>query len=150
MAPSFLSEAHLRDHYGAARVDLLADRTGAGEPTEGAVERAILDAEGRVRSELLTRFRPDQLPTSPDATSEAIQRVVRAIAWENLHDLHPQVGDDVKRGTDLALSELRALVRGTASALLAGEPATDRSRPQVLASKSERGTFSRAALDEVF
>lgn len=150
MAPSFLSEAELREHYGAARVDLLADRDGSGEPTEGAVERAIENAEGRVRSELLTRFRAAQLPATPEATSEAIKRIVRALAWENLHDLHPQIGDDVKRGTDLALSELRSIARGTAAALLAGEPETDRSRPQVLASKSERGTFARSALDEVF
>lgn len=145
--PRWLTAAELRTRWGNARVDGLADRDGNGVPDTGRVETAIVEAESRVESRLLTRYRPGDLPTTTGTASAALKRIVGGLALYVLAEHLTRPADDVLRAKDDAMSELKDLVQGQAVLALADEPAVDDSRPTILTTKSSRGTFALENLD---
>jgi phage gp36-like protein len=134
--PAWLTEAELQERFGEVRIDRLADRDGDSVPDEGAIESAILDAEGAGRAILAQRYEPDDLPTDPEDASRDLKRAAAQVAWYYLHvGKFDVVPEQVKEIRDAGLAWFRDAARGSLSLLLAGEPQVDQSRPVVLVSK---------------
>lgn len=152
MAVKFLTEAEFEAQWGTARVTQLADRDGDGCADDGVVEAAILDAESRAESKLLTRYAPGDLPTTTGTTSAALKRIVGGLALWYLCKAHQLKGEDVRDAYSDAMKELDDITRGNASLLLAGNPDVDVSAPQVLAiggvEDGEKGTFTRETMED--
>lgn len=140
MATRFLTAAEARQRWGDADVDRYA--SNAGVSTAAAVERAIIQAESRAESILLTRYRPSDLPTTPGDATGALKRVVGAFFLYFLAEGMPNPAPHVLRAYDDAMAEARALAAGGQSLVLADEPATDDTRRAVLTTKSCAGTFA--------
>lgn len=131
MPVKWLTEAELQAQWGTARVNELADRDGNGSADSGAIEAAILEAESRAESKLLTRFAPGDLPTTTGAASATLKRIVGGLALWYLCKLHQIKGEDVRDAQKDALSELSEICQGAASLLLSGNPDVDVSAPSV-------------------
>lgn len=127
----WIEAAELRSRFGAAKVDDRADRDRDGVPEVSVVAAAIDDAEGRVRSELLTRYAPGDLPTTPGAASSTLKRVCLKLAWYCLWEGADIIPPSVLALRDDALQELRAIKLGGQSLVLAGAPPVDDSRPVI-------------------
>lgn len=136
MAEPWITPADLDDAYGEGEVSDLADidRDGARDP--GVVEKAIRSAEGRVRSRLLTRYRPDELPASAAQVPEPLRRVTVDLAFYELHKRYEQVPDSVVRIRKDAEDELADLVRGLGSLDLAARPPADATRSLIVTTPS--------------
>ena len=135
--------------YDEAEITRVADLDRDGERDPDVVERAIVRAEGRVRSRLLTRFRPEQLPVAGNAP-EPLRRVVIDLAWYQLHKRFDVVPAAVLRVREEAESELDDLVQGSGSVGLEGNPPVDSTRPMILHSPSreDRLTLRNLELDD--
>lgn len=131
MSVQWLTEAELRTRWGA-RVDELGDRNSDGTAESADVEAAIEVAEGRVKSDLLVRFQPDDLPTTTGTASAALKRVVGGLSIWFLAERFPIKGQDVYDARSMAEKELAALKNGNLSLLLSGNPTTDLGGEQVL------------------
>lgn len=142
MAMAWITSTDLEARYGVAELDRVADFDGDGERDAGVVETAIAEAEGRVRSRLLTRYKPAELPVD---APEVLKRVVRDFAWWELHRRFTILPDAVIRLYDDAREDLAAIVDSLASLTLEDEPAVDISRPSILTSES-RPTADRMTL----
>jgi len=147
---TWLTVAELQERYGASAVDDRADRDRDGSADSGVLDAAIADAEGRVKSELLTRFAPADLPTTTATASAPLKRVCARLSWYYLWSSATVIPPPVIVERDEAVAELRSLVRGSAALLLSGEPAVDNSRPQILRTSAATTTtdpitFSRLA-----
>ena len=144
MSETWITEADLAAKYGADEVARLADVDRDGMPDEGVVEKAILSVEGRLRSRLLTRYRPEQLPT---VAPEPLLRVTVDLTWYELHKGLDLVSDAVLRVRQDALDELDDLVEGLGSLDLGNRPPVDSTRPQVLTSPSRPDRMTLKNLD---
>lgn len=149
----WLTEAELRERYGDVRVDALADRDRDNTPDVGVVEAAILDAEGRIRSELLGRYAAEDLPLTTGTTGATLKRVVAKLAWYYLNEgAYDSVSDQVKGVAADALAEVRAIKQGGAALGLDSAPTVDIARGGVFVSRrSEYSTtqpITLAAMDD--
>lgn len=124
---TWLTAAEAAERFGATRI---AQATGGDD---SQVERAVARAESRVKSELVAlRYKPEELPTTAAATSEALKRIVGSFFWHYLHEASEIRGQDVRDVYDDARAELKAVGTGHMSLLLAGDPAIDNARPEIL------------------
>lgn len=125
----WIEAAELRERFGASKVDDRADRDRDGVPEAAVITAAIADAEGRVRSKLLTRYAPADLPSTPAAASPTLKRITLKLAWYYLWEGADIVPSQVLLMRDDALAELNAVAQGGASLGLTGAPPVDDSRP---------------------
>ena len=148
MAAIWISETDLDDVYGEDEVTRAADLDHDGVRDPGVVGKAIVRAEGRVRSRLLTRYQPAEIPAGTGEAPEALRRVAIGLAWYDLHKRFDQISDAVVRVRDDAESELDDLVNGTGSLGLAGNPPADATRPLILTSRSRDVRLTLRVLDD--
>ena len=148
MAVKWLTEAELQAQWGTARVQSLADRDGDGNADTGAIEAAILEAESRAESKLLTRYAPGDLPTTTGAASVTLKRIVGGLALWYLCKLHQIKGEDVRDAQADALRELGEICQGAASLLLSGNPDVDVSAPSVQSVGGLLVDFDNPATDD--
>lgn len=144
---TWISEADLDDVFGADEVTRAADLDHDGVRDAGVVGKAIARAEGRIRSRLLTRYQPGEIPAGGGEVPEALRRVALGLAWYELHKRFDQIADAVLRVRDDAVSELDDLVNGAGSLGLAGNPPADATRPLILTSPSREDRLTLKALD---
>lgn len=147
MAEPWIAPADLDDAYGEGEVTDLADVDRDGERDAGVVEKAIVSAEGRVRSRLLTRYRPEELPMSAAEVPEPLRRVTVDLAFYELHKRYEQVPDSVVRIREDAEAELDDLTRGLGSLDLAARPPADATRPLIVTSPSREDRLTLKNLE---
>jgi phage gp36-like protein len=145
----YIDQAYLETRWGAARVERLAtEAVSDGGAADDAIAQAIEDAESIATSYLLPRFGASELPTETSATPASLKQNVADMAMYQLARHHDQVGDDLVRARDAALSWLRSVSRGHADLGLAGAPRVDSSRGDVLTTKSvTSAVFGNGGLD---
>ena len=123
----WLTSAEATARFGATRI---AQATGGDD---ALVAAAILRAESRVKSELVAlRYKPAELPSTAETTSEALKRIVGSFFWHYLHEASEIRGQDVRDVYDDGRAELKAVGTGHMSLLLDGDPAVDNARPEIL------------------
>lgn len=124
---AWLTAAEFAARFGATRI---AQATGGDD---ALVTAAIARAESRVKSELVAlRYKPAELPTVAEGTSESLKRIVGGFCWHYLHEASELRGQDVRDVYDDARAELKAVGTGHLSLLLDGDPAIDNARPEIL------------------
>lgn len=150
----WISVADVEARYGAAEVDRLADLDGDGVRDAGVAEAAVAAAEDRARGLLLTRYKPGDLPATPDDVSDNLRRILVDLAWWELHKraaIHNEGARTI--GTE-ALADLRTIVAGAAALVLDDEPAVDVSRPVIVTSAprcaDDRMTLENRRYDDRF
>ncbi len=148
MAEPWITPADLDDAYGEGEVSDLADVDRDGTRDPGIVEKAIVSAEGRVKSRLLTRYRPEELPASAAEVPEPLRRVTVDLAFYQLHKRYEQVPESVIRIRDDAEAELADLARGLGSLDLSARPPVDATRPLIVTSPSREDRLTLPNLDE--
>lgn len=144
----WITVADLESLYGAAEVDRLADLDGDGVADAGVKEGAVSRAEGRVRSRLLTRYKPEDLPETPAAAPDILRRIAVDLAWWELNKRATSQSEAAIEVRDDALADLMALVDGGAALTLAGDPPVDSTRPTILTSTS-RPVCDRMSLENL-
>lgn len=147
MAETWITEADLDAVFGEGEISRLADLDRDGVRDAGVVEKAIRSAEGRVRSRLLTRFRPEEIPAAGEAVPEALRRIATDLAFYELQKKFEQVPDSVLRLREDAESELDDVVNGKGSLGLPGNPPADATRPLILTSPSREDRLTLRNLD---
>lgn len=127
------------------RILQLADRDGDGAPDEGTVTAAIVSAELEAREILLTRFRPEELPSTPETTPANLKDAIAdLVPYHLLKGTGAQISEATLRQYELAKSRLRTMAQGGLSVgTLPGSPASDVSRPTV------RAVGTRPAADRI-
>lgn len=140
---TWLTLAELKDRYSTSRIDSLSGSD------DDVAEEAIVDAEGRAESKLLTRYASGDLPTSTATASPTLKRVVAKLALYYLHERHEIVADEAERIRDDALAEIRDICSGRQSLSLSGSPAVDRSDPVLLTAARASSLGSALSLSEL-
>lgn len=144
----WITAADVEATYGAPEVNRLADLAGDGVADAGVVDGAVSRAEGRVRSRLLTRYEPEDLPASPAEAPDILRRICVDLAWWELHKKASSQNEGAMVVRDDALADLKAIVDGGAALTLADEPAVDSTRPTILTSTS-RPVCDRMSLENL-
>ncbi len=131
------------------------DKTGL-EPSEveaaaeAEIDRALEDAESRVRTKLLKRFSAEQLPAQPSQTSETLQRLVTDYAWWELHKKFEIVSETVERIAQGVLAELNDIVAcGKLELIRNVPPVKPGPRARITARKRGRGAIPPLTLESL-
>lgn len=129
---TYATLASLSDRYGDDVLNAAGDRTGAGVADQGAVDRALANADATIDASLSVRYR---LPLAE--VPETVVDLAQAIAIYKLHRFAPD--PKIEKDYEQALRDLRDIAKGDKKLDLAGiEPATsgaggvvatDRERP---------------------
>lgn len=141
----WITEAELVEAY--PKVVELADRDRDGQADEDVIARAITSVEGRVKSRLLTRYRPEQLP-GPGAAPDALRRVLLAFAYYELAKGFSVLDPAVERIYTDAKEELEDLVRGQGSLALPSDPPADSTRAVILFGPCRSDRLTLANLED--
>ena len=143
MAPRLLTDAELRSQHGDAEVRRRATRDGSGVEEDGLVERTILRAESKALSILLGRFTDDQIPATPETTSDWLKSLIGYLTMYYLEDHYAsRSGKSIADYTG-AVDDLGRIGAGQLSAVLVDSPAVDSSRPLVASARRSAGAYDR-------
>jgi phage gp36-like protein len=117
---------------------------------ESAIDRALEDAESRIRSKLLKRFSSDQLPVQPSQASATLQRLVADYAWFELHKKFEIVSDSVEKIAQAVLAELNDIVAcGQLELIRNVPPVRPGPRVRITARKRGRGAIPPLTLESL-
>jgi phage gp36-like protein len=137
----FTTRAALDARFGADRL-LEMVRQPDGTFDEARIDLAIADAEAEVLSYLSGRY-PTELPTTPATSPAVIKMAVGEVFLYRLRRATARAASDQEIAAyDATVRWLRDVQAGRANLDLAGAPATDVSRPDIL--------MARGAADQVF